>query len=131
MNISSSNNTPNFKARFLDSKSLKLVADYAVEHGKFDKLNQSRKNVEKYYLQRRLRVDIGEVDGKPFITFARFIPKDGVIVPKTMKDLKMDKFVTVQCEQRKNVLKFALEKLIKLGNDAPNNKMFQNIVAKK
>lgn len=131
MKINNQYNTPNFKAKFLYSKSLELVADYAVEKGKFEKLNQSRKNIEKFYLRRRLRVDIGDNDGKPFITFTRFVPKDSVITPKTMQDLKLNKIVSIECGQRKNILKFALEKLIKLGNDTPNNKLFQDIVIKK
>ena len=131
MQIRHVNNTPNFQAKFLNSESLKLVTEYAIEHNKFDKLNLARKNIDKFYLQRRIRVDVGENNGKPFVSFARFSPKNSVIVPKTMSDLKLDKVVIIQSEQKGNMLKFALEKLIKLSNNAPDNKMFQNIIAKK
>ena len=66
-NTNTRNFTPNFKAKFLHSESLKLVADYAVAHGKFNKLNAARKNIDNAYLQTRLRVDIGEKEGLPFV----------------------------------------------------------------
>ena len=47
-NTNTRNFTPNFKAKFLHSESLKLVADYAVAHGKFNKLNSARKNIVSY-----------------------------------------------------------------------------------
>ena len=131
MNINSQNNTLNFKARFLDSESLRRVANYAVEHNKFDKLNNSRKNIEKYYFNRRLLVDVGEKDGKPYITFTRFIKKPEVIVPKTMQDFKKDKITTFKSETKMNPLKFAFERLVKLGNDAPKNRMFKNVIINK
>ena len=39
--------SPSFKAKFLYSDSLKQVADYAAERGKFGKLNEARKNIDK------------------------------------------------------------------------------------
>ncbi len=131
MNINSQNNVLSFRARFFNSESLRSVANYAAEHGKFEKLNNSRKNIEKYYFNRRLLVDIGEKEGKPYITFTRFVQKPEVIVPKTMLDFKQDKVVTIQSEKRMNPLKFAFEKLVKLGNEAPKNNMFKNIVINK
>ena len=41
--------TPNFNAKFIQSDDLKKIADYAVEHGKFEKLNQARKNIDSFY----------------------------------------------------------------------------------
>ncbi len=131
MKINSQNNNINFQARFLDSEALRRVVTHAAEHGKFDKLNNSRKNIEKYYFNRRLLVDIGEKNGKPYITFTRFIQKPEVIIPKSMQDFKLDKIVTLQSEKNMNPLKFAYEKLVKLGNEAPKNKMFKNIIINK
>lgn len=131
MNTITPKYTPTFQAKYLNSESLKLVADYAVEHGKFDKLNQARKNIDKSALQTRLRFDLGEKDGKPFVTFTRYKLKPASIIVKNMDDLVMDKVTVFQSEKKVNPLKFALEKLIKIGNDAPKNKMFQNVVIKK
>lgn len=123
--------SPSFQAKFLDSKSLRLIAEYAVEHGKFDKLNQARKNIDVRNLQTRLRVDIGVNDDKPFVSFTRFEPKDNVIIPKSLDDFKTEKVTVYQSDKKCNPLKFALEKLIKLGNGVPNSKMYQSVVFKK
>lgn len=132
MNISSQpSKNPNFKAKFLKSESLKLVADYAVEKGKFERLNQARKNIDIANLTTRLRFDIGEVDGKPFVTFARYDLKPGIIVPKSLEDYKAPKYFIYQSSKKENILKFALERLIKLGNNAPQNKMYKHVVMSK
>ena len=80
-----------FQAKFLNSEAMKQIADYAVERGKFDKLNQARKNIDTSCLQTRLRIDIGEEEGKPFVTFTIYKPKTSVILAISMDDLKIDK----------------------------------------
>lgn len=129
-NINNNSNV-NFQARFLNSESLKRVAEYAIEKNKFEKLNQARKNIAKSYIQTKLRVDIGDVDGYPFVTFTRYNPKSRVIIPKVMDDLKLEKVTLYKSDKKMNPLKFALQKLIKLGNKAPENKMFKNVVINK
>ena len=121
---------PTFKAKFLYSKSLELVADYAVQKGKFDKLNEARKNIASTNLTTRLRFDMGEKNGKPFVTFARYNLKPGVIIPETMNDYKPPKVFIYPSSKNENVLKFALERIIKLGNNAPKNNMFKKVVIK-
>ena len=123
--------SPAFQAKFFHSESLKMIADYAVEHNKFQKLNQARKNIDAYCLPVRLRVDIGRTEkGFPSIVFTKFMPKSGIIVPTSMNDYVPVKSTTYVGSESKDLLKFALEKLIKLGNDAPKNNMFKNIVIK-
>lgn len=124
-------NKPAFQAKFLNSESLKMVADYAVERGKFEKLNQARKNISTAYLQKRIRMDIGEDNGKPFVSFTRYRLKDGLIEPKQTGDLIQEKVTILKSEKACNPLKFAFEKIIKMGNGVPQNKMFQNVVIKK
>jgi len=132
MNINSQNhNNLNFKAKFLYSESLKLVADYAVKKGKLSKLNQARKNIDKSHLSTRLRFDIGETNGKPFVTFARYDLKPEIVIPKALEDYKTPKFFLFQSCKKCNILDFALERLIKLGNNAPNNKMYKQVVTSK
>lgn len=118
----------NFKAKFFHSESLKQVADYAVEKGKFQKLNQARKNIDMSNLTTRLRFDYGELNGRPFVTFARYDLKPGVIVPESLEDYKEPKVYLIQSSKKENVLKFALERLIKMGNNAPNNKLYKHVV---
>ncbi len=132
MKIQNYQNQTSFQAKFLHSESLKLIADYAVEHNKFNRLNAARKNIDKSYLQRRIRVDIYKTDdGRPAICFSRFVPKDEVLAAKSGNDYTMDKTVVYEAGEKGNLLKFALEKIIKLGNNAPHNNMFHKIVVTK
>ena len=129
MNIQKTN--PNFQAKFLHSESLRLIADYAKENGKFEALNIARKNISTSNLTTRIRVDIGENLGRPFVTFSKFVPRKKVRIAKTMDDYKLAKTEIYESGKHQNPLKFALEKIIKLGNDAPNNKMFRRLVIEK
>ena len=104
--------SPKFGAKFLHSESLKQVADYAVENGKFDKLNQARKNIEGAHLQTRVRFDMGVNDkGFPFLTFSRFNPKKSVLVPMSADDYQLTKATVIESSNKCNPLKFAFEKI--------------------
>lgn len=130
MNINN-NTSPNFCAKFFNSASLRIVADYAVEKGKFDKLNEARKNIESSHLRTRLRMDFGEKDGKPFVTFTRYTPKKDVIIPQSMEDYQITKTSLFASTKKGNPIKFAFEQFLKLGNNAPANKRYQNVVVKR
>lgn len=124
--------TPNFQAKFLHSKSLEQVAQYAVEHGKFDKLNQARKNIESAHLPKRLILDIDKnKEGNTVIRFTRLTPRKSVLIPTKMEDYSIKKVKEYICYNKTNPLKVALEKIIKLGNDVPNNKMYKDVVVLK
>ncbi len=124
-------NYTSFQAKFIHSESLKDIAEYAVGHGKFNRLNTARKNIDNAYLTTRLKVDIFEKDGKSGINFSRYIPKPAVITPKTYDDYILEKVTTYENDKNLNPLKFALEKIIKLGNNAPHNNMYEKVVIKK
>ena len=129
MQIQNKTYNQNFTARFLQSDDLKKVADYAVEKGKFEKLNQARKNIATSCLTTRLFVKIGQTDKNyPFISFDKFVPKKGVIVPQTMDDYVRVKTTTFTTEKHKNILKHAYETIIKMGNSVPYNKVFRKTV---
>ena len=96
------------------------------------KLNTARKNIESSYLTMRLRADIYENDeGEKFISFSKFIPKKNVLVAKNQDDYIMAKTTTYKSNKKGSLLKFALEQIIKLGNNAPNNKMYKHVVIEK
>lgn len=123
--------TPHFSAKFIQSDDLKRIADYAVERGKFDKLNQARKNIDNSFLRRKIYVDIGKNEkDKSYINFTVFEPKKEVVVPVSNDDYVQINTKQYVCEQKSNPLAFALRKIIKLGNNAPNNKMYQDIMKK-
>ena len=117
-----------FKAKYLKSEALKQVVEYAVEKGKFENLNQARKNVDSCCLTTRLRFDIGEVEGRPFVTFTRYELKPEVIIPKSKDDYRKLGSFLFQSSKREDILEFAYRRLIKIGNNAPNNKMFKRVV---
>ena len=96
-----------------------------------DKLNKARKNIDVSNLATRLRVDVGENNGKPFVTFTRFDLKPNVIVPKSFDDYKPPKTFVYQSNKKCDMLKYALDRIIKLGNNAPRNKMYQSVVMNK
>ena len=123
-------NQPAFQAKFLNSQSLKMIADYAVEKGKFQALNTARKNIDKCRFSTYLRVDIFKEENKCGISFTRYVPKDNVIVPKYMDDYIITKVKTYETTKTSNPLKFGLEKIIKLGNNAPHNNLFKEVVIK-
>ena len=123
-------NQPAFQAKFLNSQSLKMIADYAVEKGKFQELNTARKNIDKCRFSTYLRVDIFKEENKCGISFTHYVPKDNVIIPKYMDDYIITKVKTYETTKTSNPLKFGLEKIIKLGNNAPHNNMFKEVVIK-
>ena len=126
------NYKPNFGAKFLHSESLKQIAEYAVEHGKFDKLNQARKDIGRSNLVTRIKVDIGVNDkGFPFITFTRYEPKRSVLIAQSVDDYTITKVTTCETTKKENVLKFAFEKILKMSNDAPKNNLYRRVVVNK
>lgn len=130
MKIQNNTNQTAFQAKFLYSNSLKQIADYAVEHGKFEKLNEARKNIDSAYLTTRLKVDIFEKDGKPGVSFTRYTPKKDMVA-KSNNDYMQVKQIKYISSTKCNPLKFALERLIRLGNNAPHNNMFRSVVISK
>ena len=131
MQIQSSSSQIGFRARFLHSESLQKVAEYAVEHGKFDKLNRSRLDISKHYIDRRLMFDLGtDEKGFPYAVFTRYVPKYSRI-PQTIDDYKNPLKFVYKSGKKTNPLKYGLQLLIKLGNNAPHNKMYKNVIAGK
>ena len=130
MQVQSINSSTSFGAKFLHSDSLKEVAQYAVEHGKFDKLNQSRLNIAKNYLTKRIKFDLYTNEkGVPYIVFTRFTPKYGKF-PESFDDYKNPLKIIYKADKKMNPLKYGLRMLIKLGNNAPRNKMYKNVIIK-
>lgn len=121
--------TPNFNAKFIYSDDLKKIADYAVEHGKFEKLNQARKNIDSAYLRKKLYINIGRSEnGRPFINFTVFEPKKFVTVPAVNDDFVKVKTIQYVSDKKENPVIYAFKRIIKLGNNAPHNKMYQNLI---
>lgn len=121
----------NFQAKFLKSDSLQKVAEYAIEHGKFEKLNTARKNIDNAHFSTRLLVDVGDEEGRPYIRFTRYNLKPNAPVAYTMEDFRPEKTTVFKSAAKMNPLKFALEKIVKMGNNAPRNNMYKKVVIDK
>ncbi len=127
-NFTTKNNI-NFRAKFLNNESLKQLAQYSVEHGKFEKLNTARKNIDSSCLQTRLSLNIKEnKKGIPVVSFTKYSPKKNVIVPQSLNDYEIIKITEYTAPKKMNPLKFAFEKFIKLSNNAPHNNMYKDVV---
>lgn len=120
---------PNFKAKFLYSEDLKKVVDYAVRHKKFEKINTARKNIDKVCLTTRIKVEIKKSeDGKDCAIFTKFVPKDNVIIPRVYEDYKVANVTVLKNKNNTSILRFVMEKIIKMGNNAPKNNLYKKII---
>ena len=107
------------------------LAAYAAEKGKLEKLANAAGNIDSEYRKTYLRVDLYEKDGKPCISFSRFLPKKNVKKVKSTDDLILTHIQEYKSEKACNPLKFALHKIIRLGYDVPNYKLFKEVVVKR
>ena len=130
--IIQNNNQCSFGAKFINTQSLHDVVNYAVENGKFDKLNKARKKIDCAYLNRRLKLEIFTTEDEnkiPYVILTRYTPKRHIIVPKTMDDFNMSEPFIFTAKQKMNPLKFAFDIIQKLSNSAPKNNMYKKVVA--
>ena len=126
------NNYIVFGAKFFHTESLQSVAKYAAESGRFEKLNQARKNINNAYLDRRLTFELFETEGEkplPYVVIKRYTPKKHVIIPKSMNDYKVSKPFVFTTEKKVNPLIFGYKIIRKLGYCAPNNDTYKEVVA--
>ena len=129
MKVTNSVNTPNFGAKFLYSKSLNDVANYAIMWNKYDSLVKARTNIARSYLKTKIKLDTGKTpDGNPCAIFTIYEPRMRVTDPKYEADYNMSTVVYVSEDKNELPYKFALKKILELGKRAPNNKMFQDII---
>ena len=125
------NSNNNFKAKFFDTASMRQIAAYSQYRGKFGKLRQAAENISKDYMTTRLLVRTGINDkGFSYVTFSKYVPKDSVIVPRSIEDYKFIKDRTYTATKFIDPLKFAMEKIIKMGNNAPKNGIYRDTIVK-
>ena len=121
-----------FGTRFLDSPHLKDIVVDSVNKGKFEKINQARKNIGKHDLKARLKVDLCYTDDKPTIIFSRYEPKKNVLIAQNMDDYELTAITEyTSTKNNENILKFARRMIVKMGNNTPNNKMYKKVVREK
>ena len=119
------NKQPSFKAKFSNTESMQKVVKYAVEKGKFDKLNTARKNIENFDWFTKLEMNCGfeEKNQQSFFEIIRYKPVYKMINGKLEKT-----FLTKSTRKyypTKNPIKLAFEKIIKMSNCAPKNNLYK------
>lgn len=124
-------NNIDFKAKLIRNNSYEDVMQYALEHNKYDKLNQALKNIDNIRKDTFLRMDICYTGDFPTVVFTRLDRDWDPILQQTRSNYIQKRQVDYISTKKGNPVKFAFEKLIKLGNNAPNNNMYQEVVINK
>ena len=124
--------TPNFGVKFVTNDDFIDVISYAMEHKKSDKLIQSLSNMDKKFKDTIVEMNICYTDKNPTLVFSRYIPGWNKTLKQPTGQYVLRRQVDYESENPKiNPLKFALNKLIRMGQNRANNKMFDNIVVLK
>ncbi len=131
MDISNCSHNIGFQAKFVDNKTLTAISDYAFEHDKFDRYNQALTNIDKIRKDTLLKMDICYTGEYPTVVFSRLEKKWDFLNNTVTDEYVVKKQTEFIADKKMNPVKFAYEKFIKLGNNAPNNKMFQAVVIEK
>lgn len=128
MQIANTKNCKSFGAKFANTETLHRVVDYAISKNKFDKLNNARKNIEKTDCFTKVAVELVEdaKAGKTTFLFTTYKPR------YTNKSGQIEISYNISKYERPatktNVIKELFEYLVKMGNNAPENKIYKHIV---
>ena len=128
MNITNTTPKQTFGAKFANTETLHNVVKYAIENNKFDKLNKSRKEIEKQDFFVKVAVDLvkNPKTGKDVFRFTRYIPKhtnENGIINTTYLTNVYEREAT-----KKNSIKELYDLLVKMSACAPENKLYRHIV---
>ena len=124
------NNQPQFRAKFIDTPSLREVAQWAVENGKFDILNDARKKIDYSAVKIRIHLSLGtDLEGYPIAIFRRYYPKFNA----PAKNPTPDEFVisgpiVYQSRRKVNPRAYGFGKIVQMSQNVYENKMFKEIV---
>lgn len=128
MQINNTRNCKSFGAKFTNTKTLHKVVGYAMSKKDFDKLNNARKNIEKTDCFTKVAVDLVKdaKTGKKTFLFTTYKPK------YTYKSGQIEKSYDISKYERPAtktiVIEELFEYLVKMGNNAPKNKIYKHIV---
>lgn len=122
------NNVAHFGAKFLNTDTLKEVADYAIEKNKFKKLNIARKNIEEYDYFSKIAVELekDKKTNKNIYTFTAFIPKYTLNKNKEVVT-RYKKIITKVPSNSDNYLKEIYNLIIKMSKNAPQNNFYKKV----
>lgn len=124
--------TPNFGVKFVTNDDFIDVISYAMKHNKSDKLITALENIGNKFKDTVVEMNICYTEDKPTLVFSRYIPGWNKTLKQPTGQYVLKRQVDYISEDAKiNPLKFSLNKLIKMGQNRANNKMFDNIVVSK
>lgn len=126
MQIENTKNYQTFGAKFTNTETLHKVVDYAISKNKFNKLNTARKNIEKTDCFTKVAVDLVEDADKTIFRFTTYKPQYSSKNGKLVTTYKVSEFE--RQASKNNVIKELFEYLVKMGNNAPENKIYKHIV---
>ena len=130
MNIQLNNNI-GFNAKIIPNNTYEAVLDYAVQHNKAERFFEALKNIDKTRKNTFIQMDVCYTGDFPTVVFSRYENGWDKLSQSPTDYLVVKRQVDYISNKKENPLKYAFNRLIKLGNDAPNNKMYQEVVIKK
>ena len=130
MNIQQNSNL-SFNAKIVNNKTYDEVMKFALEHNKMTRLLSTLSNIDKIRKDTYIKMDICYTGEYPSVVFSRYEKGWDRSLQMPTEDYILKRQVDYISTKKENPVKFALSRLIKLGNDAPNNKMYQEVVIKK
>ena len=130
MNIQSNSNLC-FNAKIINNQSYNDVVRYALEHNKIPRLKSTLDNIDRIRKDTLIEMNICYTGEYPTVVFSRYEKGWNKILKEQTDNYVLKRQVDYISTKKENPLKFALSRLIKMGNDAPNNKIYQEVVIKK
>lgn len=125
--INISNNQPKFKAKFLDTPAIREIAKWAVENGKYDKLNAARKQIDYSAVKVRIHLDLAtNIEGYPLVIFKRLFPK--TLNPEGIDDYVISRPVVYQGQEKISPIEYGYKKIIQMGYYVTRNRLFKEVV---
>ncbi len=125
-------NNISFGAKFIENQDFIAVADYAFKKHKMDIFNQSLKNIDKIRKDTYIKMNLCYTDKFPTVVFSRYEKGWNPKLQQTTDEYLLKRQVDYVAEDKKlNPLKMAFDKIIKMGSNVPDNKMFKYVVMEK
>ena len=125
--INNYNSRQAFKAKFLDTPAIRGVANWALKNGKFDQLNNARKQIDYSAVKVRINFDLAtDLEGYPIVIFKRYFPK--VINPQSENDYIISRPVVYKSQEKISPLEYGFKKIVQMGYYVTRNKLFKEVV---
>lgn len=130
MNIQSNSNLC-FNAKIINNQSYNDVVRYALEHNKILRLRSTLDNIDRIRKDTLIEMNICYTGEYPTVVFSRYEKGWNKILKEQTDNYVLKRQVDYISTKKENPVKYAFRRLIKMGNDAPNNKIYQEVVIKK